>query len=87
MTVAVAGAEIAKITAENGMLAANGRAKAKPTAVIDLENFVVVKRNGMLVPFRRARIFRAVELAFRATKAIAAPGALQCGTGRHRPSG
>jgi ribonucleoside-diphosphate reductase alpha chain len=71
MTVAVAGAEIAKITAENGMLAANGRAKAKPTAVIDLENFVVVKRNGMLVPFRRARIFRAVELAFRATKAIA----------------
>jgi ribonucleoside-diphosphate reductase alpha chain len=71
MTVAVAGAEVAKITAENGMLAANGKAKAKPTAVIDLENFAVVKRNGMLVPFRRARIFRAVELALRATKGIA----------------
>ncbi len=36
----------------------------------DLENFAVVKRNGMLVPFRRARIVRAVELAFRATKGI-----------------
>jgi ribonucleoside-diphosphate reductase alpha chain len=71
MTVAVAGAEVARITAENGMLAANGKAKAKPTAVIDLENFAVVKRNGMLVPFRRARILRAVELAFRATNGVA----------------
>ncbi len=71
MTVAVAGAEIAKITAENGILAANGKGKAKPSSVIDLENFAVVKRNGMLVPFRRARIFRAVELALRATKGIA----------------
>jgi ribonucleoside-diphosphate reductase alpha chain len=71
MTVAVAGAEVARMTAENGMLAANGMAKAKQTTVVDLENFAVVKRNGMLVPFRRARILRAVELALRATKGIA----------------
>ena len=32
--------------------------------------FTVVKRNGMLVPFRRDRILAAVEAAFRATKEI-----------------
>lgn len=37
----------------------------------NLENFSVVKRNGQLVPFRRARIFRAIELALRATNSIA----------------
>lgn len=36
-----------------------------------LENFTVVKRNGQLVPFRRSRIFRALELAMRATHSIA----------------
>jgi len=71
MTVAAAGAEVAKIAIENGILATNGVAKAKATAIVDLENFAVVKRNGMLVPFRRARIFRAVELALRATQGIA----------------
>jgi ribonucleoside-diphosphate reductase alpha chain len=35
-----------------------------------LENFTVVKRNGQLVPFRRSRIFRAIELAIRATHSI-----------------
>jgi ribonucleoside-diphosphate reductase alpha chain len=35
-----------------------------------LDTFTVVKRNGMLVPFRRDRIFTAVEAAFRATKEI-----------------
>ena len=40
------------------------------TKVIDVAslsplNFTVVKRNGMLVPFREARIFSAVEAAFR----------------------
>ena len=36
-----------------------------------LDHFAVVKRNGMLVPFRRDRIFTAVEAAVRATKGIA----------------
>jgi len=36
----------------------------------NLENFTVVKRNGQLVPFRRSRIFRAIELALRATHGI-----------------
>jgi ribonucleoside-diphosphate reductase alpha chain len=36
-----------------------------------MENFTVVKRNGQLVPFRRSRIFRAIELAMRATHSIA----------------
>jgi ribonucleoside-diphosphate reductase alpha chain len=44
--------------------------KVREITVKDLENFAVVKRNGMLVPFRRARIVRAIELAFRATKGI-----------------
>ncbi len=33
--------------------------------------YTVVKRNGMLVPFRRDRIFKAIEAAFRDTKKIA----------------
>jgi len=35
------------------------------------ELFSVVKRNGLVVPFRRDRIANAIELAFRATKGIA----------------
>jgi ribonucleoside-diphosphate reductase alpha chain len=35
-----------------------------------LDALSVVKRNGMMVPFRRDRIFTAVEAAVRATKAI-----------------
>lgn len=42
----------------------------KEVSLSNLENFAVVKRNGTLVPFRKARIIRAVELAFRATKGI-----------------
>ncbi len=34
-------------------------------------SFTVVKRNGSLVPFRRERIFKALEAAFRDTKKIA----------------
>ncbi len=34
------------------------------------ESFTVVKRNGSIVPFRKERIFRAVEAAFRDTKKI-----------------
>jgi ribonucleoside-diphosphate reductase alpha chain len=40
------------------------------------EGFTVVKRTGMLVPFRRERIFRALEAAFRDTRRIAQPEAL-----------
>jgi ribonucleoside-diphosphate reductase alpha chain len=32
--------------------------------------FTVVKRDGSLVPFRKERIFRAIELAFRDTRKI-----------------
>jgi ribonucleoside-diphosphate reductase alpha chain len=70
MTVAaggVTGADVGKI---NGVLASNGSHRASSVA-IDLENFTVVKRNGQLVPFRRSRIFRAIELAIRATHSIA----------------
>jgi ribonucleoside-diphosphate reductase alpha chain len=42
----------------------------KEISLKNLENFAVVKRNGTLVPFRKARITRALELAFRATKGI-----------------
>lgn len=36
----------------------------------DINHFTVVKRNGTLVPFRRKRIFYALEAAFRDTKKI-----------------
>ncbi len=35
-----------------------------------MQRFTVVKRNGSLVPFRRERIFRAIEAAFRDTKKV-----------------
>ena len=67
--------EVAKTTALNGILATQGaphsQTHSQSTVTIDLENFAVVKRNGTLVPFRRARIFRAIELAIRATHTVA----------------
>ncbi|NGX39253.1 MAG: Ribonucleoside-diphosphate reductase 1 subunit alpha [Chlamydiae bacterium] len=36
----------------------------------DLSSFTVVKRNGILVPFREKRIYHAVEAAFRDTKQV-----------------
>ncbi len=39
-------------------------------------NYTIVKRNGMLVPFRKERIFNAVELAFRDTKNLPRPALL-----------
>lgn len=36
-------------------------------------NYTIVKRNGMLVPFRRERIFNALDAAFRDTKKIEHP--------------
>jgi len=38
--------------------------------------YTVVKRNGTLVPFRRDRILHAIEAAFRDTKKIPAPAAI-----------
>jgi ribonucleoside-diphosphate reductase alpha chain len=35
-----------------------------------MQRFTVVKRNGSIVPFRRERIFRAIEAAFRDTKEV-----------------
>ena len=37
---------------------------------LDNNSFTVVKRNGSLVPFRRDRIFKALEMAFRDTKKL-----------------
>jgi ribonucleoside-diphosphate reductase alpha chain len=70
MTVAAGELNGANASKINAVLAAKGAQVAQP-GTIDLENFTVVKRNGQLVPFRRSRIFRAIELAIRATHSIA----------------
>lgn len=41
-----------------------------------LDNFIVVKRNGMLVPFRRDRVLMAIESAFRAINNVPATSPL-----------
>jgi len=43
----------------------------KTVSEIDANSFTVVKRNGALVPFRRNRIYHALEAAFRDTKKLA----------------
>jgi ribonucleoside-diphosphate reductase alpha chain len=68
MAVAAGDVQAGKAAQLNGILAKNG---AQAITGANLENFTVVKRNGQLVPFRRSRIFRAIELALRATHAIA----------------
>jgi ribonucleoside-diphosphate reductase alpha chain len=70
MTVAAGEVNGTGVASINGVLASKGSHKAPPVP-LDLENFTVVKRNGQLVPFRRSRIFRAIELAMRATHSIA----------------
>jgi ribonucleoside-diphosphate reductase alpha chain len=69
MTVAAGGSQVSNTTTLNGVLASQVAGQPKATT-INMENFTVVKRSGTLVPFRRSRIFRAVELAFRATNNI-----------------
>jgi ribonucleoside-diphosphate reductase alpha chain len=46
--------------------------ECKPPSQIvsSLQHFTVVKRNGSIVPFRRERILRAIECAFRDTKKV-----------------
>ena len=73
MTVAAGGAQGPNTTQLNGVLAKKG---LEAITAANLENFTVVKRNGQLVPFRRSRIFRAIELALRATHGIAATSPL-----------
>ena len=48
---------------QSGLAALQAQLKEK-------NSFTVVKRNGSLVPFRRDRIFKALEMAFRDTKKI-----------------
>src|SRR5690606_30380022 len=45
---------------------------AKKSASPKEAQYTVVKRNGTLVPFRRERILRAIEAAFRDTKQVEA---------------
>jgi ribonucleoside-diphosphate reductase alpha chain len=55
-------------------LTAKTGSKKKETA--KETQYTVVKRNGTLVPFRRERILRAIEAAFRDTKKVPAPASL-----------
>jgi ribonucleoside-diphosphate reductase alpha chain len=66
MTVAAGGTEGYGTIGGNGVITLQ-EGPQSTTITINLENFAVVKRNGTLVPFRRARIARAIELALRAT--------------------
>ncbi|NDD57888.1 MAG: ribonucleoside-diphosphate reductase subunit alpha [Chlamydiae bacterium] len=50
------------------MLVSKANKAGKPQ---EKNSFTVVKRNGSLVPFRRDRIYKAIEAAFRDTKKIA----------------
>jgi ribonucleoside-diphosphate reductase alpha chain len=50
--------------------------KKGPTIMDKMQRFTVVKRNGSLVPFRRERIFRAIDAAFRDTKKVAKDNSL-----------
>ena len=54
------------------VLAADGRNKPliKSDSALSIEDCTVVKRNGMMVPFRKDRIHKAIESAFRATNNI-----------------
>jgi ribonucleoside-diphosphate reductase alpha chain len=71
MTVASSGSEVGGKKSVDGILAANGAPQAEGVRTVDLNSITVVKRSGSLVPFRKERIARAIELAFRATKGIA----------------
>ena len=55
-----------------GTPGANGSFSSSSEAVLpeSTDECTVVKRDGMLVPFRKDRVERAIELAFRATKNI-----------------
>jgi ribonucleoside-diphosphate reductase alpha chain len=65
------------ISVANSVVKATAK-KAPPTKENAKElQFTVVKRNGTLVPFRRDRILKAIEAAFRDTKKTIAPAPLE----------
>jgi ribonucleoside-diphosphate reductase alpha chain len=70
MTVASGNSEVGGTKKVNGILAAVGATQEESIRPVDLNSITVVKRSGSLVPFRKERIARAVELAFRATKGL-----------------
>ncbi len=70
MTVASSGSEVGGKKSVDGILARTGAVQNENGRTVDLNSISVVKRSGSLVPFRRERIARAIELAFRATKGI-----------------
>ena len=70
MTVA-GGSEVGGAKGVNGILAAVGASQSETLRPVELSSITVVKRSGSLVPFRKERIARAIELAFRATKGLA----------------
>lgn len=58
---------------ESSAATLTGSQSYSPEQIIDLmQQFTVVKRNGAIVPFRKERIFRALEAAFRDTRKISA---------------
>ena len=76
MTVAGSNSQVSGTTDITGILATSGNSAGAPQRVADLNSITVVKRSGALVPFRRDRIGRAIELAFRATKGLSETGNL-----------
>ena len=76
MTVAGSNSQVSGTTDITGILATSGAPAGTPQRVADLNSITVVKRSGALVPFRRDRIARAIELAFRATKGLGETGCL-----------
>jgi ribonucleoside-diphosphate reductase alpha chain len=76
MTVAGSNSQVGGTTDITGILAGSGATNEAPQRVADLTSITVVKRSGALVPFRRDRIARAIELAFRATKELGETGQL-----------
>ena len=76
MTVAGSNSQVSGTTDITGILATSGAPAGAPQRVADLNSITVVKRSGALVPFRRDRIARAIELAFRATKGLGETGGL-----------
>ena len=70
MTVASSGSEVGGKKSVNGILATAGATQGEGVRTVDLGSVTVVKRSGSLVPFRKDRIARAIELAFRATKGL-----------------
>ncbi|MEN9654262.1 MAG: ribonucleoside-diphosphate reductase subunit alpha [Chlamydiota bacterium] len=51
--------------------------RSKKKELVKETNYTVVKRNGTIVPFKRERIQRAIEAAFRDTKKIPSPTVLE----------